>query len=347
MGNRYRVFAKITAAVFAVAVVLPFAANAATVTSGSLTLGDPRPSQTTSYTFSASGFSTGTQIRCVQLRLNTAADGSGSTPTGLTTTSSTISSNTLVSGFAVDNTSSGSLRATSATLTAPSSSGTITWGNVTNGSAADTTYYGILTTHVLQNCSGAAVDTTVVAFIFKNGALVSLTVEPTLTFTIAAVSSGASVNGATTNITTTPTAIDFGNDVTASVKGVSAHDLQVATNATGGFSVHLRQTGNFTNGTTTITPWTGTNAAPTSFPAAGTLAWGYTTTDSSLAGGTANRFTSPTNRWAGMPSTNELVMDSTTSGSQSTTVGHQLGISNTTPAGNYSTTLVYTATGLY
>lgn len=328
--------------------VIPSIVSAAQVTSGSLTLGDPRPGQTTSYTFSASGFTTGTTIRCIQLRLNTAADGSGSVPTGVTTTGSTLSSSSLITAgsWTVGNGVNGSLRITNAAGATPAASGNVVWGNVVNGSTASTTYYGILNTYTNVDCATGPTDTTTVAFVYKDGALVTLTIDPTLTFTITGVASGQTVNGATTNITSTPTAINFGNTVTPSVKGVSAHDLQVATNATGGFSVHLRQTGAFTNGTTTITPWTGTNAAPTTFPAAGTLAWGYTTADSSLAGGTATRFTSASN-WAGMPTVNELVMDNTAGGSQTTRVGHQLGVASTTPAGNYSTTLVYTATGLY
>ncbi len=348
MKDRYRAFAKITVAVLAVAVVLPFAVGAATITSGNLTLGDPRPGNTTTYTFSGSGFTTGTSIRCIQLRFANNADGTGGAPTGLTTTGATLSSNTIATGTWTVGNAAGVVRATNTTGATPAASGTIVWGGIVNGSSAAATYYGLFDTYTNTDCSTGPVDSTVVAFVYKDGALVSLTVEPTLSFTIAAVNSGQSVNSATTTLTTTPTAINFSNDVTAAAKGVSAHNLTVATNAANGFTVNLRQTGGLTNGTYTIPSLAGaTNAAPIAFSAAGIEAWGYTTEDSSLAGTTANRFTSPANRWAGMSTTNELVMDSGSSGTQTTRVGHQIGISNTTPAGSYNTTLVYTAAGVY
>jgi len=343
-NNKSKIFARLSVLTLALALFAPLAVNAATVTSGSLTLGDSRPSQSTSYTFSASGFTTGTQIRCVQLRLNTAADGSGTVPTGLTHAAATVGSSTLVSGFAADNTSAGSLRATSATLTTPAASGNVVWNSVVNGSVADTTFYAILSTHVLQNCTGAAVDSTVVAFMYKDGALVSLTVDPTLTFTVAGVASAQTVNGATTTVATTATAVDYARTATAATNGVSAHDVSVGTNG-GGFALYLKQSGNFAFGANIIDPWTGTNVAPSLISGTGEI-WAYTTQDSSLGGGTATRFTSASN-WAGMPLTNELVADSSATGTQLTRVGHQLGIDSATPSGNYSTTLVYTAAGVY
>jgi hypothetical protein len=183
---------------------------------------------------------------------------------------------------------------------------------------------------------------------FKDGALVSLTVDPMLAFTVAGVTDDnvEAVNGQTVTVTSSASAIDFARAVTASAKGVSAHDVTVETNGSG-FTVYLKQSGNFSNGAHTITPWTGTNGSPTAFPAIGTEAWGYTTEDNDLlTGGTNTRFTSASN-WAGMPTTNELVADRGTLGTQTTRVGHQLGISSSTPAGNYNTTLVYTAAGSY
>lgn len=345
--HKYKIVARASAVMVALVVALPFVASAAHLTSGSLMLGDPRPSQTTNYTFSGSGFTTGTSIRCIQLQFAVNADGTGGVPTGLTTSGATLVSSTLVTAgsWTVGN-DTGVVRATNASGANPAVSGNIVWGGIVNGNTADQTYYGLLNTYSNVDCETSPVDSSVVAFIYKSGALVSLTVDPTLAFTVSGVVSGQTVNSATTNVTSTATAIDFGSSVTPTTKGVSAHTLDVATNA-GGFSVYLRQTGTgLTNGVHTITPWSGTNATPTGFPAAGTEAWGYTTEDNTLADGTPNRFTVSSN-WAGMPTANELVMDSTSSGSQQTRVGHQVGVSGATPAGNYTTTLVYTATGTY
>ncbi len=345
--SRQGVFARLAVATLIVALVAPLAAKAADITSGSLLLGDSRPGETATYSFSGSAFSAGSTINCIQLTFAVNADGSGGVPTGLTTTGATLDSSTLITAgsWTVGN-ASGIVRATNAGGETPAASGNIVWGGVVNGSTADQTYYALFNTYSNVDCSTGPVDSAVVAFIYKDGALVTLIVDPTLAFTISGVASASGVNSATTNITSTATAIDFDRTANVSTKGVSAHDLDVATNA-GGFTVYLRQTGTgLNNGTHDITPWTGTNAAPTLFPAAGNEAWGYTTEDSTLGGGTPNRFTSASN-WAGMPTVNEIVMDAASAGSQQTRVGHQLGISGTTPAGNYSTTLVYTAAGTY
>ena len=322
--------------------IMPLVANAAQVTNASLTLGDPRPSQVTSYAFTGSGFSGGS-IQCIELKLATSANGTG-TIAGLDTSSSSLGAG--MSGWTVASVP-GSLRATR-TASALSGTQTFTWNNVTNGSSADTTYYGLFTAYSNVNCSTGPVDSAIVAFIYKNGALVTLDVQPTLTFTINSVASGQTVNGATTNTASTASAINFGTSVTSSTKGVSAHSLVASTNADNGFSVYLRQTGGFSSASHTISPSSGSNSSSSSFPAAGTEAWGYTTEDSSLGPtGAATRFTSPANGWAGMPTVDQLVMDSTTTGTQTTKVGHQLGISATTPAGSYNTTLVYTAAASY
>lgn len=162
---------------------------------------------------------------------------------------------------------------------------------------------------------------------------------------------GVSINGApNTTIVSTGTAIDFGNAVTSVANGVSAHQLDVTTNASGGYVVYIRHTGDLTNAATdTITSHTGTNGTPTAFPAAGTEAWGYTTDDSSLTGGTANRFTTAGNVWAGFTTTNQPVMDnpSASAGTDTNNVAHQVGYSTSTEAGDYQTTIVYTIVATY
>jgi hypothetical protein len=129
-------------------IMAPLAVTAATLSDGRLLLSDPRPTQTgTSYTFSASGFTTGTSVRCIELALNDEADGSGSIPTGITTTGSTLSSSTLITAgsWSVNNDNNGTLRITNGSGQTPAASGNIVWGGITNGNTADTTYFGILT----------------------------------------------------------------------------------------------------------------------------------------------------------------------------------------------------------
>ncbi len=321
--------------------------TAAPLTGASVELGDPRTSTTSTYTVDAAGFTTGTAIACVNVVLAANADGTGSVA-GLNTGSSTLSSTSLLSdgNWAVSNATGGTLSITnSSTTETPIANGNIVWGGVTNGSADGTTYYGVMTTYTDASCTGGnEVDAVTMAFVYKDGALVSLTIEPTLTFAINAVATSQTVNGATTTIGSSATSIDHGTSVTSSANGISAHDLVVTTNAAGGYIVYLRNApATLTNAASdTITLHTGSNGTPTAFPAAGTEAWGYTTDDSDLA-----QFTS--NTWAGFNTINEEVMKNAnaTSGSDTSRVGHQVGIATDTEAGTYETTMIYTIVATY
>ncbi|MDX1765880.1 MAG: hypothetical protein R3313_02915 [Candidatus Saccharimonadales bacterium] len=325
--------------------------GAAALNTASISLGDPRTGETTTYTVAASGFTTATTIRCVEVDLDTQADGAGANPTS-DTTSSTLDSSTLLTpaSWTVDNTTDGTLRITSVGGETPAASGNIVWGSVDNGSTEGTTYYGLLTTYTDASCTGGnEVDTVTMAFIYKDGELVQLTIEPTLSFACNAVASGQDVQpnidpgGDTTTVASGASGIDHGTTVTASQNGLSAHDLQVTTNASGGYDIFIRHTAQLTNANSdTIANHTGTNAAPTVFPAAGTEAWGYTSDDTDLVQWDAGEY-------AGFSTSNEQVVTNTgaTAGSETTRVGHQVGIANTTPAGTYQSTIIYTIVATY
>jgi hypothetical protein len=182
---------------FMVVLFLPLAASAATITNGSLLLGDPRPSQVSTYTFSGAGFSGG-NIGCIELVFDTQADGGGSVPAGMDTTSTTYDSSTLVGGgWTVANPGNGTVRITNSTPAAPNASGNVVWGGITN-SDTEGTYYGTFTTYTDSGCSGGnEVDTTVVGFVITDGTLVQLTIDPTLTFSVNGITSGTTLYGAT------------------------------------------------------------------------------------------------------------------------------------------------------
>jgi hypothetical protein len=127
---------------------------------------------------------------------------------------------------------------------------------------------------------------------------------------------------------------------------VVCQDLQISTNATNGYTVYTRYTSKPQSGANTIADHTGSNTTPTAFSAAGTESYGYTTNDSALGTGIANRFAS--NLWAAMTTTNaEVAFDATGVNSTSYRVGHQVGISPTTRPGTYVTTIIYTCTPVY
>jgi hypothetical protein len=329
---------------------------AASLTDTSLTLSDPRTSLPSNYRIQATGFSTSTAIGCVEVNLNTQADGSGVSPSAITTTTSTYNGTSLtgLTAWSVDNATNGTLRATNGSPETPtSSSGYFEWGNITNGDTEGTAYYAIITTYTLDDCT-TPVDNAVMAFVYRDGELVSLEIGTQLTFDIVGVLAGQSVNGATTDTLSDATGINYGT-VTSSSTATSAHDLQVSTNAAGGYTVYIRHQEPFqTIGGSTIT-WSsspGSNTTPLAFPSAGTEAWGYTTEDSSLStgSGAADRFTSSGgNKWARFETSNEEVIYNTVgSGTVETTrVGHQVSIADSTPAGTYQTTIIYTVVATY
>jgi hypothetical protein len=333
-------------------------AGAATLTFASMKLSDSRPGQTAvSYTFQASNVSTGTTINCIRLEFDTSADGSGSKPTGMNITSAAFSTSSnyvpTPSGWTVinDNTT-GVTTLTNAGGQAPgglASNRTVILTGITNSSTANDDFFVLFNTYASTNCSSSPVDNAMVAFILTQGQTVSVSVSPTLTFDISGRASGTSCNGATSNRTTTSTTVPLGT-VTAAVNSVAAQDLTVSTNAGNGYTVFTNYTGPPAAGAETIDDHTGTNAAPTAFPAPGTEAFGYTTNDSTLGTGTPDRFTSAGgNKWAKFTATNdaEVAFNNTSVASQVTCVGYQLGISSTTVPGTYTTTVIFTATPVY
>ena len=330
-----------TAISFIVAIILlallpVFQVNA--LTSSSVTLSDPRTGETSNYTFNSSGFDTATTIRCVVLNLSLNADGSGAV-SGITTTASSLDSTTIGGTWTVDNTTNSQLAITNSTGAIPSATEEVVWAGITNGDT-EGTHYGTFTTYENVDCSTNPVDTVTVAFVYTDGTLVQLTIDPTLTFTVSGVADSELVNGAATTITSTATGINFLNDVTFTSNGISAHDLEVGTNATGGYTVYIRHTGPLSNGSDTIANHAGTNASPTGFPGAGAEAWGYTTEEIVAF---------DPNLWAGFNTTNEIVSQNTSAltGTETTRVGHQVGVASSTPAGTYQTTIVYTVASVY
>ena len=322
----------------------------AALSSTSLGLSDPRPGQTAQYTLTSSGFNTGATIGCIEVDLGSAADGTG-TVDDLNTASSTLVSQSITATgtWTVSNTGSAShqLRFTNATPVVPQSgSQTAVWGGVVNGSVADTGYYAKITTYTTNACS-TPVDTTTVQFIYTAATAVSASVDSALSFAVAGTSSGTSCNGASSNVTTTATTVPFGT-VTTSTNKVGVQNLTVTTNAGNGYTIYGRYTGLLSSGSNTIASHGAPNSAPTAFSSPGTADYGYTTNDATLGTGTANRFTSTPNVWAGFSTSNtEVAYNSAAVSSQTTCVGQQVGISGTTPSGTYTTTVIYTATPVY
>jgi hypothetical protein len=327
-------------------------------------LSDPRPSQTSvSYTFTGSSVTSGT-IKCIKAVFASTAtgevnpanwDGTG----GSVTAASSTLVNSSATGWSLA-TSDGSgasagadnvWKYTNTTGITPSTTtgATFIMAGITNSSVADTAYFLRLNTYNNTDCTSSPVDGATVEFINTNGSTLSLTVDNTLSFTVNAVSSGATCNsGAQTSTqASTATTIPFGT-VTAGSNGLVCQDLTAATNATNGYTIYTRYTSKPTNALSqTIADLASApNATPASFTAAGTESFGYTTNDFTLGTGTTGRFNS--NKWAAMTTSNEEVSYTATGVTSTTTrIGHQVGISLTTMPGTYSTTVIYTCTPVY
>ena len=348
--------------------LVPAVSNAATLGNASVALSDPRPSQTNvNYTLTLGNVGspvTSSAIECIQVYFSTTSTGN-TAPTGFSGASidtSGFGTSTLVNSSAsgwstslADGVSSTGqkniVQYTNATGVTPSTTqgATLVVPKITNSSVQDTNYWVFVNTYGNTDCTSSPIDNAIVQYINTNGSLLSLTVDNTLSFTVNPVSASQSCDGTTTTAASTATTIPFGT-VTAAANGVVCQNLTAATNATNGYTIYTRYTAAPTNALgQSILDWSGTNAAPTTFPAAGTEAYGYTTSDAALSTpGSANRFTSPSQNWAKETTTNEAVAyEAAGSTSNTWEVGHEVGISLTTHPGTYQTTIIYTCTPIY
>ena len=334
--------------------------HAATLSSASLAVADPRPSTlSTNYTFTGSNVTTGAPgtIKCVK-EMFTDTSGGINVPTGMSTTGAGVTFDTAGSNYmptpaawAFTKTTNGTFTFTDAAGEVPAAAAArkISVNGITNSSIADTKFWLKFSTYNNTDCATSPVDNATVLFILTNGSTLSLTVDPTLSFTVNAVAAGQPCDGVTTSAASTSTTIPFGT-VSAAANAIVCQDLTAATNATNGYTIYARYLSRPTNALAqTVADTTGTNLAPAAFPAAGTEAYGYTTNDSSLSavGNGTNRFTSPQG-WAAMTAANaELAFEPTGVTTTTYRIGHQVGVSLTTHPGTYTTTIINTCTPIY
>lgn len=135
------------------------------------------------------------------------------------------------------------------------------------------------------------------------------TFGPVLTFTLAGVNSGVIIDGFTTNITSTATAIPFGVLV-PNVAKTAAQRLTVTQDGTG-YTVYLKADGQLrTAGGVAIPGISGTNASPSSWSfnvnQTNTGAFGYHPDDDSLSGGSTRFQTNDT--WAKVETTRQEII---------------------------------------
>ncbi|MEI6532908.1 MAG: hypothetical protein WCO06_03645 [Candidatus Roizmanbacteria bacterium] len=327
--------------------------QAGALSASKITISDSRASNAaTTHTFNLTTGTTGT-IASIDFQYCTSASGTCTAPTGLTLGTTIGTASGIGAGTASVASNTVTYTVTSPASITSSTAISIPFTNVTNPSVINTSYYVRVTT---KTGASATIDTGTVAFAILDTTSISVTasVDPTLSFSLAAVGSTSLVNNASTTVTTTATTIPFGT-LTANTPSRAAHDVTVTTNAGSGYTVTVKNlaTPPLTFGSQNIDEFSGTNTAPTTWSSpAGVSAsvntgyFGYTTEDPSLCTGTASRFSS--NKWAGGGTTQEeLICSATGVNAQTTRVGWQVEVNGVQPAGSYSGTVILVATPTY
>lgn len=169
-----------------------------------------------------------------------------------------------------------------------------------------------------------------------------------ISVSFAGVSSGTTVAGATTTITSLANSIAYGS-LTPNVTAVAAQTITVTTNATGGYTTTIEQDGNLRkNNGDNISPVSGSNSSPTTWPTSITNGYfGYHTTDSLLCTGTTNRFSTNDTYAAATSTPSEISCNTGPVSSEQTTVVYKVEIGTNQPSGDYQNTITYVTTAQY
>jgi hypothetical protein len=144
----------------------------------------------------------------------------------------------------------GTTRATTTeTVKCTSDSGTATGtyqiiiNNVANPSATTTYVINVAT----KTAGHSIIEQSDIRVAIVDGVSVTATVPATLTFTVKGLDASVNVNGVTTNATSTPAAITYGTLVVGATSTIG-QQLEVGTNASGGYTVTVQQNRNLTSG---------------------------------------------------------------------------------------------------
>lgn len=184
------------AAVLISSLAAPLSANAAQITSRSVTISNSNAAQTAvSNTFAFTLPTAGT-LGSIGFVYCTTASGACTTPTGLDTTAATLTAQTGQTGFSINNTTNG---APYITRVAAAGSGAVTYtlSNITNPTNPNETFFVRLTSYTGTDGSTGPVDAGTIASSTTNSIVVTATVDETFSFCTSTVAIAASCTGAT------------------------------------------------------------------------------------------------------------------------------------------------------
>jgi hypothetical protein len=210
----------------------------------------------------------------------------------------------------------------------------------------------------------APIDATTVRVAQIESVRVTATVDPTISFTIAGVSTATSTCGATPDINTAtavnaPLAVPFGSLTLNTFKDAS-HQLTVSTNASGGYAVTAVENDQMSRdglGVVTIPDTTCDNGLCTTSSeeewntAVGNPGFGYSVENISAAN-VPFEYTSSGGSFAArpfpLPGSESIIFNSTTvADAEDVYVCYRISVSATQAAGDYENQITYTATGTF
>lgn len=319
-----------------------------------VTISDSRAGNTsTTYDFAFTTTVT-TSIKQIDFKFCTQAGAWTDTctaPTGFTAASGARGSDNIAGTGRTDSSPAANQFRTVITTPATQSTQAVTYSlnTITNPTTTNTSFFARIITWSDTGTTEIDSGTTAFATLTTTSMAVSATVLENFTFAIAGVTSGGTVNGATTNVTSAAATIPFGTLV-ASTPNIAAHDVTVTTNAASGYAVTTKGTASplLVSGSQNIDEFSGTYATPTTWSEpAGTAAsvntgyFGYTTEDTDYSGFQSNK-------WAGSETTARAIVSSSTGVSaQTVRIGWQAETNAIQPAGSYTGTIVLVATPTY
>ncbi|MEK7623027.1 MAG: hypothetical protein AAB430_04055 [Patescibacteria group bacterium] len=213
----------------------------------------------------------------------------------------------------------------------------------------------------------AVIDSTTVKIAVVESVRVTATVDPTISFTLAAVASGQTKCNVTTDVTTTATAVPLG---TLAIDSFSdgAQNLKVSTNGVGGYAVTAIENDQMgkDGGTATFIPdtsadasatedvwddWTSTNNKGFGYSIqnndAFDVTFTYASASSSCAGGAGAFCSRRYPATADSETVRQLFYSTTVADSEDIDLCYRAVISNTQAAGDYENNITYTATATF
>jgi hypothetical protein len=170
-----------------------------------------------------------------------------------------------------------------------------------------------------------------------------------VTLTTGGVALGTTIDGITTDVTTTATSINYGSlPVIGTVE--AAQRITVATNATAGYQLLMYAPQQMINSYgDPVPPITSTNAVPAGWATACTGAvtgcFGYHTTDTTLEGG-SGRF-APIDSYAALDTVPQEIMYSSIPTTDVNDIVYRVMVKSDQAAGNYTTNIVYISVPIY